>query len=81
MNDDLISRQAAIEAIEKNAYRHTYLDQIISILERMPTAKPEVIRCKDCKLWLPPHGCNDTAGLIYTTANAFCSFAERRNDG
>lgn len=39
--DDLISRQAAIEAIEKNAYRHTYLDQIISIIERMPTAEPE----------------------------------------
>ena len=35
---DLIDRQAAIDAIERNAYRHTYLDQIISIIEQMPTA-------------------------------------------
>lgn len=40
---DLISRQAAIEAIERNAYRHTYLDQIINIISNLPSA--EVTLC------------------------------------
>ena len=42
---DLISRQAAIDAIEKNAYRHTYLDQIIDIVSELPPAQPEVLAC------------------------------------
>ena len=39
--DDLISRRAAIDAIEKKAYRHTYLDQIIDIVSELPSAQPE----------------------------------------
>ena len=38
---DLISRQDAIEAIERKAYRHTYLDQIISIIDSLPSAEPK----------------------------------------
>ena len=38
---DLISRQAAIDAIEKNAYRHTYLEQIIDIVSALPSAQPK----------------------------------------
>ena len=34
---DLISRQAAIDAIERDAYRHTYLDQILDIIKSMPS--------------------------------------------
>ena len=41
MKDDLISRQLAINAIEKKAYRHTYLDQIIDIVSELPSAQPE----------------------------------------
>ena len=40
-SDDLISRQDAIEAIERKAYRHTYLDQIISIIDSLPSAEPK----------------------------------------
>lgn len=40
---ELISREAAIEAIERNAYRHTYLDQIINIISNLPSA--EVTLC------------------------------------
>lgn len=36
---NLISRKAAIEAIERNAYRHTYLDQIINIISNLPSAE------------------------------------------
>jgi hypothetical protein len=37
----LIRRQDAIDAIEKNTYRHTYLDQIIDIIKALPSAQPE----------------------------------------
>lgn len=36
---DCISRQAAINDIEKNAYRHTYLEQIIDIVSALPSAQ------------------------------------------
>jgi len=38
---DLISRQAAIDVIERNAYRHTYIDQIVDIIKGLPPAQPE----------------------------------------
>ena len=41
MSDDTISRQAAIDAIERNAYRHTYIDQIVDIIKGLPSAQPE----------------------------------------
>ena len=42
---DYISRQAAIDAIERNAYRHTYIDQIVDIIKGLPSAQPD---CTDC---------------------------------
>ena len=39
---DTISRQAAIDAIERNAYRHTYIDQIVDIIKGLPPAQPSV---------------------------------------
>ena len=44
--EDLISRQAAIDAIERNAYRHTYIDQIVDIIKGLPSAQPE-------QRWIP----------------------------
>ena len=37
---DTISRRDAIDAIERNAYRHTYIDQIIDIINALPSAQP-----------------------------------------
>lgn len=54
---DLISRQAAIKAFKDlpdcpNGYSDTYDKAcIIGVLEELPTAQPEIIRCKDCKWW------------------------------
>lgn len=39
---DLIDRQTVIEAIERDAYRHTYLDQILDIIKSMPSVQPEI---------------------------------------
>lgn len=38
---DLIDRQAAIDAIERKAYRHTYIEQIVDIINALPSAQQE----------------------------------------
>jgi len=43
--DDLISRQAAIDVA--SGYCHPV--NIADELRKLPSAQPEIIRCKDCK--------------------------------
>ena len=56
---DLIRREDAIDAIQKRADE---IDSVYSafweglkiaqdIVEKVPSAEPEIIRCKDCKHW------------------------------
>lgn len=52
--DDLISRQAAIDVFMKilddpGHAEFLYTDEICKALSDLPPAKPEIIRCKDCK--------------------------------
>ena len=67
--NDLISRKAAIDAIEKNAYRHTYLDQIIDIVSALPSAQPEEFEwCHDCKEYdKQAHCCHRWTKVIRNT--------------
>lgn len=92
---DLISRQAAIDAVHKEfdeclvwdeSGQHT-ADEVESILYGLPSAQPEIIRCKDCKYGSPNgvYGCrlerynfNDESVRMY--GEDYCSFAERRTD-
>lgn len=77
---DLISRQEAIDAIERNAYRHTYLEQITDIIAKLPTAEPEIIYCRDCKNHI---GKRCMQANHYTSDNDCCMtvfHAERRTD-
>ena len=60
---DLISRQAAIDAFlteltkrERKNLLHTWSTVevkyfVVDMLEKLPSAQPEIIRCKDCKHW------------------------------
>jgi hypothetical protein len=58
---DPIDRQAAIDAIEHRlaepAYQHTGEDWYVGMncaeseIYELPSAEPEIIRCKDCKHW------------------------------
>ncbi len=54
---DLIDRQDAIKAIEDlqdcyNGFSDTYDKAcIIGALEEVPSAHPEIIRCRDCENW------------------------------
>ena len=87
--DDLISRQAAIDAIERKAYRHTYIEQIVDILNSMPSAQPDIIRCKEWKYrGETEDGEYNPEDIVCTywmsdglSETDYCSYAERRTDG
>ena len=53
--DDLISRQAAIDAIEKHyrAHDNDLLELIAFDIEQLPPIQSDIVRCKDCKHWIP----------------------------
>ena len=89
--NDLISRQAAIDAIvntpsevqNKNIPLVNQYDgatfrqiEILGIIEALPSAQPEIIRCKDCR---NDHWCNIQEAAM-AGDNFFCGAAERRTD-
>ena len=102
--DDLISRQAAIDAVKKNTFRLTfaeeqnceghvawsanavYSDVIEGALLELPSAQPEIIRCKDCKYGVDYYhdgSCycaKPGYGLLYFDGSweFYCANAERR---
>ena len=70
--DDLISRQAAIDALDVLGQEHRYkipgkretysqyneawqdtLDRAEGAIFNLPSVQPDIIRCKDCKYWMP----------------------------
>lgn len=89
---DLIERQAAIEVIDAvfpvDPMKSEYAQGIAcgaalakTYVEQLPSAQPEIIRCKDCKKnpqweWV---GCPMT-GKNTRKPEDFCSYAERRSD-
>lgn len=77
---DLISREDAINAIYHH-FPNMTMGECANVLHEVPSAQPEIIRCKDCKYqdenwrrvsvrWLP---CMD----VRTGSNWFCGSAER----
>ena len=57
--NDLISRQAAIDAIRASTLKYTGFmememytdDDAVEAIEDLPSAQPEIIHCRDCKYW------------------------------
>ena len=93
--NDLISRQAAIDVINRldipeDMCVFEILSHIELELETLPSAQPEIIRCKDCKHRYidEVHGpsCELDTGDPYATGrnadedNWFCADAERRTN-
>jgi hypothetical protein len=89
---DLINRRTAIDAMNE-VYCHiemvkkrpvnkteqaVYLD-MIGAVKSVPSAQPEIIRCKDCK-WKQGAECVRFAE-IRVFPDDFCSRAERRTNG
>lgn len=56
---------------------YVHLRDVLTAIVNLPSAQPEIIRCKDCKLYEGrPCGFVDW----YNTADDFCSRAERREE-
>ena len=88
--DDLISRQAALDEADewlefldgdKDAGTRMGIKAMRKSLRKLPSAQPEIIRCKDCK-WFGNIGCaiNIVDDSDRPTEMDFCSFAERRGE-
>lgn len=95
--NDLISRQAAIDAIDDwwinvDDNRHP-----VDVIKALPSAQPEIVRCVDCKWWdkkddapcgycmAMKHGFVSSHWEIgiYRTykGDFFCADGERKDDG
>ena len=90
---DLISRQAAIEALNgeieitgrTNAEAvKGYVRLVKDRLERLPSAQPEITRCKDCIYFTPEKsGEHWNVCRFYDapkTADGYCNDAERKEE-
>ncbi len=78
---DCISRQAAIDAHYEYCNKHPdagFPVWSLKILEDLPSAQPEIIRCKDCIF----HGLcrTSTRWAVAPKDDWFCADAERRTD-
>ena len=88
---DLISRQQALNVIERmRAYIGHNMERAVGVafieilddvgedIGRLPSAQPEIIRCKDCKYWVGVDTCDVIDAPVWD--NDFCSMAERREE-
>ena len=83
---DCISRQAALDAIRH--IREIYFNNLPTMIDKasvqtelmmLPSAQPEIIRCKDCK-WKSGSECTRFAD-VRPFPDDFCSRGERIKDG
>lgn len=90
---DLIDRQAAIDTVGDWIYNPEDLRYHKDVINSIPAAQPEIIRCKNCKF---SHMTNDGRYCkycdqftddygelveMYFDSNFYCGYAERRTDG
>lgn len=98
--DDLISRQRTLKALKDNVIemggddfteKGVHENDIDAIINKLPSAQPEIIRCKDCRYAKMTHTgeckyCTylaDNFGIddaVYFEGNDYCSHAERITD-
>lgn len=89
--EDLIRRSDAIDAVHKDY--NTILDfksdgrtvagSFEDIINTLPSAQPEIIRCKNCRWWERESICEGHClemDLHHFDEDHYCGFAERRTD-
>lgn len=85
----LISKQVAIDAVHENydaildfkSDGRTIADSFEDIINALPPAQPEIIRCKDCKYNATSKKClNPNSFFLVPADDDFCSHAERRTN-
>ncbi len=94
---DTISRKAAIDALcsacgndcdkSEFVYDAPQDEQVILCPEHyaltsLPSAQPEIIRCKNCEHWKNEHLCERLSrfGSFETKADFYCGYPERKTD-
>ena len=84
-SEDVISRQAVLR-LPRDTTRNFFgeiVEESINVeeIEALPSAQPEIIRCKDCK-WFGDIDCaiEIVDDSDRPSENDFCSYAERRTD-
>lgn len=84
LNNDCISRQAVIDALEDWFFNTDDSRQPEEVLRCLPSAQPEIIHCKDCKHRDPEDKKCDSGHSIQWQLprddNWFCADAKRRTD-
>ena len=90
---DSISRAAAIKAVKDRYYKYgrsAKVEELAWAIEALPSAQPEIIRCRDCCYWIPglitdndcfiPPKCGKwkCQQMVGHFADDYCSYAERR---
>ena len=86
--NDLISRKQAIAMCRKPCMRNADCSDFEMEIMLLPSAQPEIIRCKDCKYWVPgyitdnddfiPPKCGEWQQMVGHSSDDYCSLAERR---
>ena len=83
MNRDCISRQDAIDAVSGGMCSGWDCD-VIDKLKALPSAEPEIIRCRNCKYYMSGSDdlryCFNHDDDILWQDDDFCSRAERREE-
>lgn len=73
--DDLISRQSVL-----NIFLYFDESKRLDMIKKLPSAQPEIIRCRDCKHYTEPNieYCELYGAMILWNKDDFCSRGERR---
>ena len=86
-SSDYISRQEAIDALREELKKSpTTAIRAMSAIKILPSAQPEIIRCKDCKHYKAYEDTGRLAchyvigGTVVRNLDDFCSRAERREE-
>ena len=77
MSDDLISRKAAIDALKDATFD---FEACKIVLEQLPSAEPDIIRCRNCKFASGDSRICMKFGHSPIGELDFCAWAERRTD-
>ena len=77
--DDLISRKAAIDAMSEAYEKDEIWEDYEKRLNELPSAQPEIIRCKECANADENYHCDYMTTWNY--GDCFCSYGKRRTDG
>lgn len=83
--EDCVSRKVIMRHYDSGEYKHVNhisRNGLLDYIEQLPSAQPEIIRCRDCTkcqydTLFDQHLCNG----IEVSEDFYCENAERRTDG